>query len=504
MASGRTLLLLQWLLLIILHPPCKYITSVAETVDLTQQRNASTTTTTTKETTTPSSSWIVTVTVAKLEDESSAAPSQQKSLSFLLHLICFGGFSTDLYKDTIGCCNAMHGAMLQLRQLQQQQSEWLIASEVDEKHFVSYCQQQRAVIPSPIQTQMMILEPKNIPARFSLIIINNFVQTNNHTITPEYAVDHPLNSLLSRVFVYDYQGRRSFWRKKKHYGSPFALPESLTFGANAQHDDDLDDNHESNQQQHLPGCQIESHLSETGGMHRSMQHRISCRIDSLMTTSTATEYHGQVHLVLWIPQDMWFDANDAFPNNHNTCTSHSSFYNTTCRAIVIMDQHERTESSDLDVVVMDIEDTSFESPQHVIPIQIDFSILQQWNSNTTETSVFSSDSGSVQARTRMMVLELITKLHLRYPKPICRANSASSITIEPWTRVVFPAPSIYDISLENTTVTWQDVRNAPLMATYVAAGYEDDYVWIMMTTMTCSIIGLIILLREILYTSQWM
>lgn len=463
--------------------------------------------------------WIVTATVSVVENVSSASSS---SLAFpvppssimALHWICFTNITQpyNIPEDTIGCCNTIYEAVQQQSELKWLQ-DWHAENDDDDDDmdFVRYCQRKRAVIPSTVRSTITTTNKTlslALDARFSLL-----VNHNRHNIILNDTSIYANNE--SRLLVFDSQTGRSLW-KNGHYnqGSQLSFPYLLGDDFSDSPPDDLSPHQQQNPTSH---CKIQSQLSDSGGLHRTFHHRITCNYTPTLPVVTDIAVHGRIRVVLWIPQDMWLDANDAFPDPYDTChvlSKERSTVNVTCRAMITLGNSDDNNTGEHDAVpeeVMDIEDTAFDSPQHVILLHIELSlrgpVFMDPAEHATTLSSTTTTNDKEESKTIILELEVTNKIHLRYPQPILRRHDT---TIQPWRRVIFPAPSIYRISWDDATLaTWFDVNQtmttttAPVMVTFVAAAYGDDYFWVMATTMACSILGSIVLLRDILLASQW-
>ena len=101
-------------------------------------------------------------------------------------------------------------------------------------------------------------------------------------------------------------------------------------------------------------------------------------------------------------------------------------------------------------------------------------------------------------------------LHVRYPLPFARGAAAS------FRLVVFPPPKLVDarIMLSNDGTRYEIVQilstrggdtpqDQRLMSLWVAAGREDDYFFTLGVTLVVSVLGAMVMLRDISTLAQW-
>ena len=87
-------------------------------------------------------------------------------------------------------------------------------------------------------------------------------------------------------------------------------------------------------------------------------------------------------------------------------------------------------------------------------------------------------------------LEFATKLHLRYPHP--------SQTLDQW--IDLPSPLLFVNAATHNNYDWNlEIAES----VWVAAGKDEDHDWIMGLTISCCLIGVGIMLRDVSRVSLW-
>eukprot|EP00521_Asterionellopsis_glacialis_P008004 CAMPEP_0195282288 /NCGR_PEP_ID=MMETSP0707-20130614/1226_1 /TAXON_ID=33640 /ORGANISM="Asterionellopsis glacialis, Strain CCMP134" /LENGTH=442 /DNA_ID=CAMNT_0040341245 /DNA_START=474 /DNA_END=1799 /DNA_ORIENTATION=+ len=227
-------------------------------------------------------------------------------------------------------------------------------------------------------------------------------------------------------------------------------PFSLTTNDFSNHDDlqDLDTFKAS----------VDTELSSSGGMHRTLHVNVSLSYaeDAITSTTSKLLRKGSLTLYLFLPEGVFMDVDDPFEDvNSSSCRSSTL---SSCSVELIRAPHE----------VIDIEQPAFVSPQHVVALQV-----------TLE--------GEIQSTKPIEEIFTIgTKIHLRYPRLVSKNETHVPVTI--------PAPFVHAGTLElGEQIILKIDSTSPHCRTpitvHVAAGNQDDYVFVTLTTVILSILG---------------
>lgn len=215
----------------------------------------------------------------------------------------------------------------------------------------------------------------------------------------------------------------------------------------------------------LIASEVGSHLGKDGGMHRLFHHRFSV----LETTKDATYF-----LYVTIPQGMFIDLDDPIEATSGGTVQSISTESPDAGHSFVVTTTEASSSFRARLhaaTVCDIEQPSFVSGQHLLVWEID----------------------PIQRTGHDKTLEFATKLHLRYPHP--------SQTLEQW--IDLPRPLLFVNSAVNTTHNNYDWKLEIAESVWVAAGKDEDHDWIMGLTISCCLIGVGIMLRDVSRVSLW-
>ena len=241
---------------------------------------------------------------------------------------------------------------------------------------------------------------------------------------------------------------------------------------------------------------IQSSLSEDGGMHRTLSHIVSVQtpsISSATTTSAPCTWNTTIWIMLVVPEDFFMDMDD--PLESITCPPDTS----DCHVEYLLDANQ----------VIDIEQPTFTSPQHVVGITLEFVFHQRHQQQEDENS--------------SLMIQFLTKIHTRYPMPLKLANIPSTRV-----SVGLPAPHIiggtwmtqshmYETrDAETPAEVWyikeetkrHSISNeleefSAWLSTTVPAGCQEDYPWVAMITMICAVVGAGMTLRDLSLVSKW-
>jgi hypothetical protein len=156
---------------------------------------------------------------------------------------------------------------------------------------------------------------------------------------------------------------------------------------------------------------------------------------------------------------------------------------------------------------MDIEQTAFESRQHVFLVRLELALPDEDEAINAISDFRSLDQLSIE-------MEIAFKMHLRYPLPHKSGRPLFSTSCHPLVntsscckRIVFPAPTVFDMDIQvhqQRYTEFQLMGGDQFVSTFVSAGYFDDYWLAVMTTLAVTIIGSTVLFREICRLSRWL
>jgi len=223
---------------------------------------------------------------------------------------------------------------------------------------------------------------------------------------------------------------------------------------------DMDDSTASIVKVHL-----ESQLLPSGGMHRDLRHRITIQNGS--PAAAAHELHHSVTttliMSLQIPSDLFVNVEDLVRVE-------------TAGAVVVGSVRLVRDHT---TVIIDQEEPAFVSPPHALLLEITIA------ADTTKTTLF----------------EFVTKLHVRYPLPVSGDDEGS------FRLVVMPPPRLLAATStshsESITTTIMSSRHERPLSLWVAAGRQEHYKFILGVTLLASVVGAVIMLRDIARISTW-
>jgi len=235
-------------------------------------------------------------------------------------------------------------------------------------------------------------------------------------------------------------------------------------------------------------AKIISSVSELGGMHRTHGHRIVLSMGQIIDAG-ASEASGNVSVLLPLSEALFMDIDDALQDDGYCTIAHMDGQ---CKAeMVSLPRGE----------VVDIEQPSFASRQHVLAIRVSFELrnLQQ------------------QSHLPDVALEFASKLHLRYQAPIATAamekggqrmmsiHVPSTFVGGGYALVVVKdgedggdsdgTTSVYSI------VGGQVQRNA--LVVEASTGHDGDYIFVVAATLSFAVIGSLAMIRYFSSVSRW-
>ena len=226
---------------------------------------------------------------------------------------------------------------------------------------------------------------------------------------------------------------------------------------------------------------VQSTLSEDGGMHRIITHVVS--VQTPFTSTIPSTWNGTIDMLLVVPEDFFMDMDDPLegivcPNVASDCG---------------VEYHLVTND------VVDIEQPAFDSPQHVVRIELKCLFHQR-----------QQESSSFQ-------IEFATKIHTRYPMPVAGRSIHTSEAIgDPSMRVRIglPAPRITGgtwtyAHMNKQPSTWriqeavEQQDGETWLSTTVPAGSEEDYPLVTIVTLVFALLGAALTLRDLSLVSNW-
>lgn len=237
-------------------------------------------------------------------------------------------------------------------------------------------------------------------------------------------------------------------------------------------------------------ARIISSISESGGMHRAHSHRVVLSMGELIGAG-ASEAKGNVTVLLPLSEGLFMDIDDALQND-GECAITS--VGGECNAEVI----------DLPRgVVVDIEQPSFASRQHVLAIRVSFQLRDLHH----------------QSHLPDIALEFTSNLHLRYQAPFLTTEMKKrhkrmvpvyvpSTFIGGGYAVVVKKDGQDDGENDRTiTSLYYSIGGGPVQRTALiveaATGHDGDYIFVVTATLFASVFGSFVMIREFSVVSRW-
>lgn len=302
------------------------------------------------------------------------------------------------------------------------------------------------------------------------------------------------------------------------------------------------------------GSNFQSILSQSGGMHRSLEHTLEIPLqDDILQPLLQSQNKNdndddndlyiamKASFLLMIPTGMFMDAEDAFDGHRWSVTLASVDERTGATTAVTtpLIKEDQYTLSLYTETIMDIEQPAFDSPQHAVLVTL------EWNSTTGGTTIDGGNNSLLSTLQQIannknsdgkhnnsmedlsLVFRFATKVHLRYPSPAASTTDASSL----YQPVLLIPPIWISGSLallsaaavdppSNNTVVFQQLNdgNSPwnvfgfrpptslvddasstttatntTTTTWVASAPQDDFVWVAILTVLFSLLGAIML-----------
>ena len=331
--------------------------------------------------------------------------------------------------DPRHCCQALQRAMQQ----QEQQGD----SAVDDTVYQT-CLVQATTIPDFNKG----LNAKQMP-RYSFFFYG--AQTTpavSWCFSPVPAVTHRLPTPSDR-FVWDD-------RENRRIAKGGAFLQRFDWLLLDDDDDDINNEHSFD-----GSVRIQSVLSDAGGMHRDLRHRLT--FDNQMKRDTHTPSAISMIMMLHIPADLFVNVEDLFR------------VETDGLVVQLVPMKE----------VIDQEEPVFVSFPHGLLVEV-----------TVEHS----------ATFAFATFEFATKLHVRYPLPFSNQETGSTFRL-----AILPPPLLLSATRNDTNAPIRIFGNneQPPLLLWVAAGHQDDYQLTLGITLLVALGGAILMLRDISRVAKW-
>jgi hypothetical protein len=231
-------------------------------------------------------------------------------------------------------------------------------------------------------------------------------------------------------------------------------------------------------------AELDSQLSESGGMHRTLRHSVTLRLPAEGARNPAEPKDGSssswaldMWILLHLPSDVFVNVQDAFE-------------------VPLEDKlNLRTSLVTVKGALIDEEQPEFASPSHAVLLRVQADVPLGENGLSRQKS-----------------LAFTTKIHLRYPSPTSGGDSFS--------RIVMLAPTIVSGTIRRSEATgsvlyqWKsptsDTKSMhrfapppPLLVTWMSAGHCEDLPWVTVVTLLVAVLGSIVMWREISRIADW-
>jgi len=270
--------------------------------------------------------------------------------------------------------------------------------------------------------------------------------------------------MIGKQYVWDEMGGGR-WHSES--SSPF-----LVAGLGDREEDTIS----SHAQSSVPATIISS-VSESGGMHRTHSHKVVLSLGQIIDNG-ASEARGEVTVLLPLGQGLFMDMDDALQNDGD-CTVAS--VDGQCRAEMIPLPYG---------VVVDIEQPSFASRQHVLAIQVSFQLqnLDQQDHSLPDVA-----------------LDFASNLHLRYQAPLIGGEEG----VERGARIIpVHVPSTFvggghvEGGSHSFSIYGGQVQSEAIVVE-AATGHDCDYSFVVVATLLASVIGSLAMIRDFSRVSRW-
>ena len=305
--------------------------------------------------------------------------------------------------------------------------------------------------------------------------------------------------------------------------SPFHLTDFTSSG--------LDDSNDTDSIKSMYG-DVEGILSSEGGMHRNFHQKLILSLDNISSNTCGngapseeadscedSSSHQQINInatvLLPIMESVFIDADDPLLVEYGNDSPPEGI---ACK-VSLLDEEQKTKevssssSSKCEIQfihpeVIDIEQPSFASRQHVVAYQISASLDFVPPKEGDELKI---------------AIDYGTTLHIRYPSPIGLNDEIGDNGLVP---VVIQQPTLYSASAATingdddasneeqryrlqtdvTSPSFDETKSSippnPIVI-HIAAGSDDDYWWITVGTMSSALIGGLVLMKSLDSVSIW-
>eukprot|EP00978_Attheya_sp_CCMP212_P022162 scaffold65752_cov58-Attheya_sp.AAC.3 len=290
---------------------------------------------------------------------------------------------------------------------------------------------------------------------------------------------------------------------------------------------------------------ISSSLSNQGGMHRPFHHKINLSVpNNDHSLKKPEDTVIRMDIALPLSEHVYIDMDDPYHDGGTSTTAcRPSFivpssvvagnngiptqplWNVSCSIELILPPSSSSSSSSsiFETSVIDVEQPSFASPQHVVLFRLHMTMDATTAAATTATRpLLLSDPSSI-ATTHQIEIEFSNTLHIRYPSPVVLERDSekrnprwlllSSPQESRHVMVHIPKPIILtgttdgdDGKKQKTEVVVvypERCTHSNILMLSVAAGADEDYWFVVTITLLSSLIGSIIMIRDISRVSIW-
>lgn len=229
---------------------------------------------------------------------------------------------------------------------------------------------------------------------------------------------------------------------------------------------------------------LESHLSEHGGMHRTLFTSFQL-LAEYASTSEPTQYDISLYFLFYLPPDWFINVEDAFEDSKGGPAGGSHIKHISLVTV--------------EGTIINEEEPSFASSAHAVIIKVDISV-------------------SSRGRPSPIGLSFRTKVHLRYPKPqsvkayhpvwllspIFVAGNVQTMTESGMLKSLSVIPNERE-SLSQPSLSATEFKYVlpQVLVTSVATGWEQDTWVVVLISLLVSIFGATVMLRDLARITRW-
>eukprot|EP00550_Attheya_septentrionalis_P004011 CAMPEP_0198289314 /NCGR_PEP_ID=MMETSP1449-20131203/7543_1 /TAXON_ID=420275 /ORGANISM="Attheya septentrionalis, Strain CCMP2084" /LENGTH=583 /DNA_ID=CAMNT_0043987623 /DNA_START=169 /DNA_END=1917 /DNA_ORIENTATION=+ len=285
---------------------------------------------------------------------------------------------------------------------------------------------------------------------------------------------------------------------------------------------------------------ISSSLSNQGGMHRPFHHKINLSFpnDSLKKREASII---RMDILLPLSENVYIDMDDPYHDGGTSATACCPNFvpssaagnngiptqphgNMSCSIELILPPSSSSSSSSASIFetsVIDVEQPSFASPQHVVLFRLHVTM------DATTAAAATTTTKPWLLSDYQIEIEFSNTLHIRYPSPVVLERDSERnprwLLSSPQERrhvmVHIPKPIILTGTTDGGMTTANHIdkkEKTDVMFVYperytssnilmlpVAAGADEDYWFVVTITLLSSLIGSIIMIRDISRVSIW-